>query len=163
MASAPIAYDAEVTQQSAHRLYRQVASIVRSSATLGSLIGVVGGLVAAAAIQNPGAAAVSALVGGVLGGVVGYARGQENAFKLKLQAQVAPVSGEDRAKYEWVRSGVVARPPPSSPAWSPCKRRPITRDRALVGCRPQRFEELAHRHRPAAHGGAIVATSTSSG
>ena len=89
MASDPITYDAEVIQESAHRLYRQAASIVRSSATLGSLLGVVGGLVVAAAIQNPGAAAISAVVGGVIGGVVGYARGQENAFKLKLEAQVA--------------------------------------------------------------------------
>jgi hypothetical protein len=33
MASDPITYDAEVIQESAHRLYRQAASIVRSSAT----------------------------------------------------------------------------------------------------------------------------------
>lgn len=89
MAKNPVAYDAAVIQEFAERLYSQAASIIFTSTFLGGVIGALLGLGGAAAAHDQGAIGMAALIGAVIGGLIGYSRGRERAFKLKLEAQVA--------------------------------------------------------------------------
>jgi len=89
MAKKEIAYDAEIIQGFAARLYRQAASIIITSTFLGLLVGAVvagGGVIAVQARESMGMATI---IGAIVGALWGYSRGSERAFKLKLDAQVA--------------------------------------------------------------------------
>lgn len=81
-----IKYDASIIQQFADRLYKKANSIVANFTVIGILFGLgIGfGFDKAYGLGNVGLVA-----GVVLGAVIGYAMGQERAFALKLQAQVA--------------------------------------------------------------------------
>ena len=90
MGNESVSYEAAVIVESAERLYRQAASIVFSSTVLGLLIGAIGGpIVFILATQSRSGLAALAGVGALVGGLMGYVRGRERAFALKLQAQVA--------------------------------------------------------------------------
>lgn len=89
MAKKEIAYDAEIIQKFAARLYMQAASIIITSTFLGLVVGAfvtVGGAIAIQARESIG---IAAIIGLVVGALWGYSRGNERAFKLKLDAQVA--------------------------------------------------------------------------
>jgi positive regulator of sigma E activity len=79
-------YDAQVIVAFAERLYRQAATIAATYALLGALVGAAIG----AAVGNAlGSLFVVMVLGAVLVGALAFAIGQQKAFALKLQAQVA--------------------------------------------------------------------------
>ena len=80
-------YEAQVIVQFADDLYRQAGSLPATYTVLGALVGLVigGGLFAA----YEGGALIGAGLGALLLGAVGLKVGQQRAFALKLQAQVA--------------------------------------------------------------------------
>ena len=88
-------YDPQVIVQFAANLYARAADIIRSYTVLGAFVGLlvagaIGVLVGGATAGSPGTGAlILGLVGAVLGGYGGYQAGQEKAFSLKLQAQMA--------------------------------------------------------------------------
>ena len=79
-------YDAQVIVTFAERLYKQAASIAATYALLGALVGAV---IGAAVGSAWGSWSVVMLVGAVVVGALAFAVGQQKAFALKLQAQVA--------------------------------------------------------------------------
>jgi hypothetical protein len=89
MASDPAKYDAGIIQEFADRLYGQAASIIFTSALLGVVTGATISVIVVIAAQVRQALGTVAIVGALLGGLIGYARGRERAFRLKLEAQVA--------------------------------------------------------------------------
>ena len=89
MPKAPIQYDAEVIQQFAARLYKRAASIVFAYSFLGFLLGIVGGGAAATSVAGSGGGMIFLVIGAALGLLIGFMLGQEKAFALKLEAQVA--------------------------------------------------------------------------
>jgi predicted transcriptional regulator len=90
MSNETLKYDAEVIVASASRLYRQAKSMVITSSAVGVLIGAVGGpIVFIFATQSRSNLGVIAAVCALIGGLMGYVRGAERAFALKLQAQAA--------------------------------------------------------------------------
>ena len=84
-----VAYDADVIVTFAARLYKQAGSIVAAYTLLGALLGLLLGGTAAAALQRDDLMVAFAIIGALIGGAVGYVRGQERAFTLRLQAQTA--------------------------------------------------------------------------
>ena len=79
-------YDAQVIVTFAQRLYKQAASIAATYALLGALVGAAIG----AAVGNAlGSWFVVMVVGIVVVAGLAFAIGQQKAFSLKLQAQVA--------------------------------------------------------------------------
>jgi hypothetical protein len=82
-----VSYDAEVIVQFAERLYKQSGSFAATYAVLGILVGA--GVGAAGGSSLGGAALVVMAIGAVVGGAVGFSIGQQKAFALRLQAQVA--------------------------------------------------------------------------
>ncbi len=74
-------YDARIIYKFADALYRQARSIIFTYTFIGLLLGGVGGFVMAGEIV--------AIVGALIVGFLGYAIGQQRAFQLKLQAQIA--------------------------------------------------------------------------
>jgi len=76
-----IEYDARIIYQFADALYRQARSIVLTYTLIGFLLGGVGGFVVAAEF--------AAIAGALILGLLGYVVGQQRAFQLKLQAQIA--------------------------------------------------------------------------
>ena len=89
MAKKLVSYDAALINEFAQRLYSQAASIIFISTFLGVLIGALLGVGGASAAKSQGVIGVAAIIGAILGGFVGFSRGRERAFKLKLEAQVA--------------------------------------------------------------------------
>ena len=89
MAKIPIAYDPAVIQEFASRLYSQASSIIFISTLLALIIGALLGLGVVATVQDDDALVMIVLLGMVVGGAIGFSRGKERAFKLKLEAQVA--------------------------------------------------------------------------
>lgn len=89
MAKKPVVYDASVIQEFAERLYSQAASIIITSTFLGLIIGAVMGVGGAAIAKATNEVGMAAIIGAAVGGLLGFARGKERAFKLKLDAQVA--------------------------------------------------------------------------
>jgi hypothetical protein len=89
MASTYIEYDASVIQEFAQRLYRRAASVVVSSTALGGIGGAVVGIGACLLLKSEDKLTLGFAIGGLVGGVFGFLRGQEHAFRLKLQAQTA--------------------------------------------------------------------------
>ena len=79
-------YDAEVILVHAARLYREAATIAATYALLGALAGAAIG----AAVGNAfGSLLIIMVLGGVVVSALAFAIGQQKAFALKLQAQVA--------------------------------------------------------------------------
>jgi hypothetical protein len=89
MSNDSVTYDAGVIQEFAERLYKQAASIIFSYTFMGILGGGITCLATAAAMQAQQSYSTAAIIGAIFGGVVGFSRGRERAFKLKLEAQVA--------------------------------------------------------------------------
>lgn len=79
----PVIYDAAVIQEFASRLYRRASSIIATFTVIGLIIG---GVAGAAAFQSNG---IAILIAAAIGAALGFSIGQERAFKLKLEAQVA--------------------------------------------------------------------------
>ena len=84
-----VKYDADVIVTFAARLYKQAGSIVASYTFLGALLGLLVGGTAAAMLQRDDLMVAVAIVVALIAGAVGYVRGQERAFTLRLQAQTA--------------------------------------------------------------------------
>ena len=90
MPSNRIEYDPNIIQEFAQRLYKKAATIIVAYTIAGILVGAIicallFGLVRWSEITP----STGAIFGAVFGGIFGYARGSENAFKLKLDAQLA--------------------------------------------------------------------------
>lgn len=84
MATRP--YDPKVLYEYADRLYARAAGIALTYALLGLLLaGLVGGVAFGA---------TGLLVGAVIGAVVGWQFGKQQAFHLRLQAQLALVQAK---------------------------------------------------------------------
>ena len=81
-----VKYDAAIIQQFADKLYKRANSIIANLTVIGILFGF--GIGYALDRAND-LGSIALIVGAVLGAVLGYAIGQERAFALKLQAQVA--------------------------------------------------------------------------
>lgn len=81
-----VIYDPAVIQEFASRLYRRANSIVASYTFLGLVIGAVAGSTLSAGSESRG---MVTLIGLLVGAAIGFALGQERAFKLKLEAQAA--------------------------------------------------------------------------
>lgn len=89
MTKKSVLYDAGIIQSFANRLYSQAASIIITSTFFGLIVGVVvagGGAIVGKANESVGMATI---IGAFVGGLLGFLRGRERAFKLKLDAQVA--------------------------------------------------------------------------
>jgi F0F1-type ATP synthase assembly protein I len=81
-----VKYDASIIQQFADRLYKRASSIVASLTVIGILFGFGIGYALDYAYDL---GTIGLIVGAALGAIIGFAIGQERAFVLKLQAQVA--------------------------------------------------------------------------
>jgi hypothetical protein len=87
--SMQVEYDSRVIIEFAGRLYSQAKNIVVTYTVAGVVIfGAVGALVAAAT-ENTEEGLIAAATLAFIGGAIGYTRGQERGFTLKLQAQTA--------------------------------------------------------------------------
>jgi len=84
-----VKYDADIIVAFAARLYKQASSIVAAYKVLGALLGLLGGGAAAALVRQENSMVMLAAVGALIAGAVGYIRGQERAFTLRLNAQTA--------------------------------------------------------------------------
>lgn len=82
-------YDAQVIVTFADDLYRQAGSIAATYAVLGVLIGLVLGAVVGNSVVPDGGALIGAALGALLLGALAFKIGQQRAFALRLQAQVA--------------------------------------------------------------------------
>lgn len=88
------AYDPKVIEEFASKLYARAESIVVSTTVLGGLLGLLVGLIAGfvlgAELRLDPMIVVVAVIVSVAGfAVIGYMRGTERAFALRLQAQQA--------------------------------------------------------------------------
>ena len=79
----PVTYDGAVIQEFASRLYSRANSIIVTFTVVGLIIC---GVAGAAALHGNG---IAALIAAAIGAALGFSIGQERAFKLKLEAQVA--------------------------------------------------------------------------
>jgi hypothetical protein len=84
-----VAYDPAVIQEFASRLYRRAGSIIVSYTFLGIVLGVIAGGVLNARNAGSDSSGMIVLISFCIGAGFGFAFGQERAFKLKLEAQVA--------------------------------------------------------------------------
>ena len=87
MSTDHVKYDSHLIQEFANRLYFESDRVVMQSTVMAAFLGVIAGLVIAALthIQTTGFVSVCTL----LAGCMGYVRGREKAFILKLKAQQA--------------------------------------------------------------------------
>lgn len=83
-----VTYDAQIIVVFAESLYRQASTIVATYTVLGVLAGGFGGAVLATAIHSD-SRLIGVGIGALVVGIVGYSIGQQKAFGLRLQAQVA--------------------------------------------------------------------------
>ena len=84
-----VKFDPRVVQEFADRLYRQADLMALSSAIVGSLIGITLGAVSASLIHQTTHMTMVLLAGALICGLLGYVRGRERGFSLKLNAQQA--------------------------------------------------------------------------
>jgi len=98
-------YDSSVIEEFADRLYREASSTVATYTLLVALLGAGGGVAVGSVIQG---ALLAASVGALVGGAIGFQIGQQKAFALRLQAQVALCQVQIE-----VNTRNVARVPPS--------------------------------------------------
>jgi hypothetical protein len=84
-----VKYDAEVIVTFAESLYRQASSIVRTYTVVAVLAGLFVGGVVGHVVTDTGGWLAGAVVGALLFGFAGFRLGQQRAFVLRLQAQVA--------------------------------------------------------------------------
>ena len=82
-------YEPQVIVQFADNLYRQAGSLPVSYAVLGVLLGAALGFALGGFFRAPEAAMIVAALGALLLGLVAFTVGQQKAFALRLQAQVA--------------------------------------------------------------------------
>jgi hypothetical protein len=81
-----IKYDAAIIQEFADRLYKRANGLIVSF----TLIGILFGLGFGYYLNRLGDfGSIALIAGAVLGSIIGYAIGQDRAFALKLQAQLA--------------------------------------------------------------------------
>lgn len=87
MSTDHVKYDSHFIQEFADRLYSESDRAVMQTTVTAAFLGVIAGLVIAALthIQTTGFVSVCT----VLAGCIGYVRGREKVFTLKLQAQQA--------------------------------------------------------------------------
>ena len=88
-----VQYDPAVIQAFAESLYAKSLSIARSNAFLGAIVGSVAGFALSLYLNPfPTAPGIAMLllsaVGGVLSGAIGYRRGMDKSFFLRLHAQL---------------------------------------------------------------------------
>lgn len=84
-----VPYDSAIIQKFADRLYKQAASIIATYTVVGVFLGLgLGALLLLAAKAKLNADIVT-VIAAVAGGIIGYSRGTERAFSLRLQAQTA--------------------------------------------------------------------------
>lgn len=76
-------YDSKIIYEMADKLYKKADSIIVTYTALGALI------LGALGILGMAAVGILPLITAVIGGIIGFVIGQEKAFELKLQAQVA--------------------------------------------------------------------------
>ena len=84
-----IDYDNSVLVEFATRLYSQARTVIVSYTIGGLVLGVIIGGGAGLAVNRADQALIFAVVLGLVFGAIGYSRGREKAFTLKLQAQTA--------------------------------------------------------------------------
>jgi NhaP-type Na+/H+ or K+/H+ antiporter len=92
-----VTYDADVIQEYAERLYDRADLVVYRETFIGLAIGCVVGFVVGLLLPLTGLTntlpdqiqLVVAVAGGILGTLVGWAIGNDKAFALRLQAQLA--------------------------------------------------------------------------
>ena len=83
-----VKYDPQVIVTFADSLYRHAASVVLTYTVVGALIGLAsGGAVGIAVLDGGGR--IGAAVGALLLGAIAFKLGQQKAFALRLQAQIA--------------------------------------------------------------------------
>lgn len=82
-------FDPRVIQEFADRLYAQADSIVAQSTALADLMGAAVGYMISVISREPTQAGISAISCAVVAGIMGYLRGREKVFKLRLDAQLA--------------------------------------------------------------------------
>ena len=82
-----VKYDYQLIQKFADRLYAEADGVVIHSTVVATMVGIIAGYVIAAVthVQTIGFVLVCAVVAGGMG----YVRGREKAFTLKMQAQQA--------------------------------------------------------------------------
>jgi hypothetical protein len=80
-------YDPQIIVAFAENLYRQASSVIATYTVLGVLVGLVLGVGLGNAVL--GSAGIGAVIGGVVVGGIAFSLGQQKAFGLRLQAQVA--------------------------------------------------------------------------
>ncbi len=78
-----VQYDANIIYKFAQDLYRSARRIIITYTLVGAILGLVIGYLPT---QSFG---LSALIGALLLGLIGYALGEQRAFHLRLQAQIA--------------------------------------------------------------------------
>jgi hypothetical protein len=80
-----VKYDSQLIQKFADRLYAEANRVVIHSTVVATMVGIIAGYVIATVthVQTIGFALVCAVVAGGMG----YVRGREKAFTLKMQAQ----------------------------------------------------------------------------
>ena len=89
-----VQFDPTVIQTFASRLYRRANTIVVTSTVIGVILGVLAGIGLAIAVssQMPGTRpdfVLSAGIAALIAGALGFIRGLERSFHLKLEAQLA--------------------------------------------------------------------------
>lgn len=89
MADDHIAFDPRVIQEFADRLYAQADSIIAQSTALATLMGAAVGYMISVISHEPAQAGISTISCAGIAGIMGYLRGREKAFKLRLDAQLA--------------------------------------------------------------------------
>lgn len=90
MANGLIAYDPQIIQDFAKRLYRQAATIIVAYVIGGILLGaIIGSILVALPRGGHIETSTGEIFGIILGGAFGYIGGAEKAFRLKLEAQLA--------------------------------------------------------------------------
>jgi len=111
MTDESVTYDANVIQSFADRLYREAIWIIYTGSFFGLIAGAIIGIIMAVVLQQRDNLAGATILGAVLGGLVGYSRGRERAFKLKLEAQQALCNVEIE-KNTSILKGLVRSPKP---------------------------------------------------
>jgi hypothetical protein len=81
-------YDSKIIIEFAARLYARANAIAAAYGVVGAVLGAVVGAIAARFLLDT-SPAVGALVGGAVCCAIGVRVGQDKAFQLKLQAQIA--------------------------------------------------------------------------
>lgn len=80
------AYDPQILEKFADRLYSQAANVIASSTLLGFLIGLVlGGMLGRAVAKE--SIGTYVFIAGIVAALIGWQIGRDRAFHLKLEAQ----------------------------------------------------------------------------